>query len=76
MPKHICTGWSIVCPDGLVRSYPYYNKGDAEFDAVVISKGLHRQWPDDVWPSPCPQGEHRVKLVGPIGFLHEPNEQN
>lgn len=34
-------GWKIVCPDGRERHCPYFNHGDALFDAGVFSNPGH-----------------------------------
>lgn len=50
------TGWRVVCPDGQERHFPYFNHGDALFDAEVFSRDRAR-FPD------CPEGAHTVEPV-------------
>lgn len=58
--------WEVVCPDGLVRDYPYHNRGDADCVAEVRSTadklkstrcrgllGNHR----------CPLGTHTIRPI-------------
>lgn len=33
----LCSGWQVVCPDGLKRHFPYHNLGDAESHARFAS---------------------------------------
>lgn len=70
----LCHGYEIVCPDGVVRHYPYHNKGDADCDAGLYSPARHgcglRKYdalkPDDP-RGLCPQGDHAVR---PVAFAH------
>jgi len=59
------TGTEIVCPDGIVRNFPYRNHGDAECDARVIERrGCNPEpvpGPDGRIPPPCPGGRHMVR---------------
>ena len=34
----MASGWKIVCPDGAERHPPYFNHGDAAFDAKVFAR--------------------------------------
>lgn len=70
---NICSGWEVVCPDGLVRHNRYHNLGDAESHARFAS--------DPAWfakrgcrlaPKPgrverslplCCGGKHEARLV-------------
>ncbi len=63
-----CAGYSIKCPDGKFRHYPYHNEGDAEFDAKHYTKG-GKPCPDpnNGQPSNCPGGLH---VVEPVVFGH------
>ena len=69
----LCSGWEVVCPDGLKRHNPYHNLGDARSHAEHAS--------DPSWfqkrgcrlaPKPaklelsqpkCPGGRHVVKPI-------------
>ena len=61
------SGWEIVCPDGRVRSYPYHNFGDAEFDAQLRTEERCQLWPEPspiaLSQPPCPEGEHTVRPI-------------
>lgn len=55
----------IVCPDGRVRHFPYFNAVDAASDARMASERGCQFYPE---PSrlerdagPCPGGEHSVR---------------
>lgn len=66
-----CTGWRVVCPDGLYRHNPYHNEGDAIGHAQLASdpawfaergcrlapKPTQRQQA----MSPCSGGRHAVE---------------
>jgi len=74
-PPHdaLCSGWEVVCPDGVKRHYPYHNLGDARAHAKRAS--------DPKWfamrgcrlaPKPsklelslpkCPGGRHEAKPI-------------
>jgi hypothetical protein len=36
----LCQGFEVVCPDGLVRGYPFHSLGDAESEAKHASRPL------------------------------------
>lgn len=68
-----CKGFEVVCPDGLVRYWPYHSMGDAGQHARSASdlawfrihgcrpapkaSALERSLP------PCPGGKHRVRAT-------------
>lgn len=57
--------WEIVCPDGLVRHYPYGNQEDAEFDAQLCDQKGCRLYPEssplERLSSPCSGEPHSVR---------------
>ncbi len=55
-------GWEVVCPDGRVRHYPYFNEGDARCDADVLARRGCEIDPDwwEKLPA-CPGGDHAVR---------------
>jgi hypothetical protein len=63
-----CPGWEIVCPDGLIRDYPYHNREDAEDMAeVMTTKRCNGLWPKpgrlELEQPPCPEGKHVVRAI-------------
>lgn len=68
----LCHGYEIVCPDGVVRHFPYHNEGDADCDAKsYATRGCGVRDYDRLKPGdprgPCPQGGHTVR---PRAFTH------
>ena len=64
-----CLGWTVRCPDGKLRHYPYHNEGDARFDAKHISGEKEKCWKfTDREDKSCPGGEHTVE---PVAFEHK-----
>jgi len=55
-------GHEIVCPDGLVRLYPYHNEGDAKCDAEILTQRGCAKDPIGQQP-PCPGGLHTVRAA-------------
>lgn len=62
-----CLGWTVRCPDGKLRNYPYHNEGDAIFDAKHSSGEKEKCW-KFMEDKTCPGGEHTVE---PVAFGHE-----
>ena len=67
--RQLSSGFELVCPDGLVRHFPYVNQLDAESDARFAQ---HRGCRFYDTPSrlereagPCPGGEHAVRPRAP-----------
>ena len=67
VPMSLAVGWEVVCPDGVVRHYPYHNEGDARCDAEVLTR---RGCSPDPLPGPggiphppCSGGAHTYRLV-------------
>ena len=48
----IVNGWVLRCPDGTVRHPPYFNRGDADFDAGHLDSHLK---------CACHERGHRVR---------------
>jgi hypothetical protein len=78
---YLCSGYEVVCPDGLIRNYPYHDEAGARLHARRVSKPEHfaerqcRLAPKIAketarWLAtmpPCPGGEHSWR---PILFTH------
>lgn len=60
-------GWEVVCPDGIVRHYPYHNKDDAEAEARYFTdtkcQRFKKKSPLEKQHPPCPGGEHTVRAT-------------
>lgn len=84
---HTCLGWEVVCPDGLVRFYPFHNEDDARSEATALSNQEEKPPGHDGRPGcspwlkpsdlelqhpPCGGGRHTVR---PIPFLHGSSER-
>jgi hypothetical protein len=63
--------FEVVCPDDLVRHYPYHNLGDAESHAEIASRpeakrgcrlALKTSRLEQSMP-PCPGGHHTVRRI-------------
>lgn len=77
MSDDICAGYEVVCPDGLIRHYPYHNRGDAEAHARKASdpkwfaKRGCRLAPNpaklELSMPPCSGGHHEII---PIPIVH------
>lgn len=59
--------WQIVCPDGLVRHFPYVNDTAARYDANArtehgcrLSAKMNKL---EAAHPPCPGGEHTIRRV-------------
>lgn len=75
MTTHIAEGYEVVCPDGLVRSYPHHNAEDAWAAARDMTEGRKGAGHDgrpgcSPWPAsselelkhpPCKGGVHGVR---------------
>lgn len=69
----LCSGWEVVCPDGVKRHYPYHNLGDAKSHARLASdptRFANRGCRLAPKPSKlelalpkCPGGRHEVKPI-------------
>ncbi len=70
----LCSGWNVVCPDGMKRHFPYHNLGDAESHAKFASdpkwiakRGSCRLAPKpskyELSFPPCPGGKHEVEPI-------------
>lgn len=69
----LCSGWEVVCPDGLVRHFPYHNLEDADAHATKASdpawfaKRRCRLAPKpsdfEMRKPPCPGGAHHVRPI-------------
>jgi hypothetical protein len=59
--------WQIICPDGLVRHFPYVSQEAAEVDADCCSKLGCRMTPKmnplEVAHPPCPRGVHTIRRL-------------
>lgn len=68
-----CIGYEVVCPDGLVRSYPYHDKDGAEShvkhanDPAWFANRRCRLAPKpselESSKPPCQGGEHHVRPI-------------
>ena len=65
-----CLGWTVKCPDGMIRNFPYHNEGDAQFDAEQYTK-KGRCGNGVGWDTPCPGGKHEAV---PASFEHDAKE--
>ena len=61
-----CLGYSIQCPDGKFRHFPYHSTGDAAFDARCYSQ-VPEACSKHVEDKSCPGGVHTVE---PVTFDH------
>lgn len=60
--------WEVVCPDGLLRHFPYINEGDARHDAKLMTERRRCNFypkPSvlETQLGPCPLGEHVARRV-------------
>ena len=61
--------WEVVCPDKINRHYPYFNYGDAKFDAKIYDgkEGCAGFYPEpsplELENPPCKQRGHSVRKV-------------
>lgn len=57
------SGYEVICPDGKARHYPYFNEGDANFEAEHIIKNGCSSLNDPVRTikTVCPGGTHTVR---------------
>lgn len=59
--------YEIVCPDGRVRDYLYFDRDDAESTAEEMTEERCNLFPEPIELAtslpPCPEGHHTVRIV-------------
>ena len=61
-----CDGYEVVCLDGIVRMYPFHNRGDAASAArIATSRGKHgpKSSSLELAHPLCTGGHHAIRTI-------------